>query len=127
MNMPISRYTDLSEREGEQLLPNDTTGDSAPASTRRGIFKFAASAVAAGLSLPLVEGGPAHAQEKASSLPDMHGNGFYRFAVGSFKATVISDGYADIPAWPGFAPNAAETDVNSLLAANFLSANLHFS
>jgi glyoxylase-like metal-dependent hydrolase (beta-lactamase superfamily II) len=46
----------------------------------------------------------------------LNGNGFYRFKIGDFQATVISDGYGPIPA-PIFAANASdsryESEVNS--------------
>ena len=38
----------------------------------------------------------------------LNGNGFYRFKIGDFQATVISDGYGPIPA-PIFAVNAADS------------------
>jgi hypothetical protein len=47
--------------------------------------------------------------------------GFYRFKVGDFGATVISDGYGNIPLRPILAPNASEADFKELLKANFIS------
>jgi glyoxylase-like metal-dependent hydrolase (beta-lactamase superfamily II) len=49
----------------------------------------------------------------------LNGNGFYRFNIGAFQATVISDGYGPIPA-PIFAVNAAEAELASALKANFM-------
>jgi glyoxylase-like metal-dependent hydrolase (beta-lactamase superfamily II) len=49
----------------------------------------------------------------------LNGNGFYRFKIGAFQATVISDGYGPIPA-PIFAVNAAEAELASALKANFM-------
>jgi glyoxylase-like metal-dependent hydrolase (beta-lactamase superfamily II) len=49
----------------------------------------------------------------------LNGNGFYRFKIGDFQATVISDGYGPIPA-PIFAVNAAEAELASVLKANFM-------
>ena len=49
----------------------------------------------------------------------LNGNGFYRFKIGDFQATVISDGYGPIPA-PIFAVNAAEAELASALKANFM-------
>jgi hypothetical protein len=46
------------------------------------------------------------------------GNG-YRFKIGDFQATVISDGYAPILA-PIFVVNAAEAELVSALKANFM-------
>jgi hypothetical protein len=42
----------------------------------------------------------------------LNGNGVYRFMVGDFQATVISDGYGPIPA-PIFAVNAPEAELAS--------------
>src|ERR1700733_552022 len=49
----------------------------------------------------------------------LNGNGFYRFKIGAFQATVISDGYGPIPV-PIFAVNAAEAELASALKANFM-------
>jgi hypothetical protein len=49
----------------------------------------------------------------------LNGNGFYRFKIGDFQATVISDGYGPIPA-PIFAVNAAEAELAAALRANFM-------
>jgi glyoxylase-like metal-dependent hydrolase (beta-lactamase superfamily II) len=49
----------------------------------------------------------------------LNGNGFYRFRVGDFQATVISDGHGPIPA-PIFAANASEAELASVLEANFM-------
>ena len=49
----------------------------------------------------------------------LSGYGFYRFKIGDFQATVISDGYGPIPA-PIFAVNAAEAELASALKANFM-------
>ena len=49
----------------------------------------------------------------------LNGNGFYRFKIGEFQATVISDGYGPIPV-PIFAVNASEAELASVLKANFM-------
>jgi hypothetical protein len=51
---------------------------------------------------------------------DLQGAGFYRFAIGDFKATVISDGHGMIPFWPTFAANQPEAAVLPVLEANHL-------
>jgi glyoxylase-like metal-dependent hydrolase (beta-lactamase superfamily II) len=48
----------------------------------------------------------------------LNGNGFYRFKIGDFQATVISDGYGPIPA-PIFV-NASEAELALVLKANFM-------
>src|SRR5271154_2681183 len=41
----------------------------------------------------------------------LNGNGFYRFKIGDFQATVISDGYGPIPVGPIFAINVSEAEL----------------
>src|SRR6185312_12678442 len=50
----------------------------------------------------------------------LNGNGFYRFKIGDFQATVISDGYGQIPVGPIFAMNASEAELAPALKANFM-------
>jgi hypothetical protein len=45
-----------------------------------------------------------------SEVEPLNGSGFYRFKIGDFRATVISDGYGPIPA-PIFAVNASEAEL----------------
>jgi len=57
-------------------------------------------------------------EQDAVALPSAAG--FYRFKIGNFQATVISDGYGEIPLGPVFAPNASEPELAALLRANFV-------
>jgi glyoxylase-like metal-dependent hydrolase (beta-lactamase superfamily II) len=50
----------------------------------------------------------------------LNGNGFYRFRIGDFQATVISDGYGPIPVGPIFAMNVSEAELAPVLKANFM-------
>src|SRR5271168_2154108 len=50
----------------------------------------------------------------------LNGNGFYRFKIGDFQATMISDGYGPIPVGPIFAMNASEAELAPVLKANFM-------
>jgi glyoxylase-like metal-dependent hydrolase (beta-lactamase superfamily II) len=50
----------------------------------------------------------------------LNGNGFYRFKIGDFQATVISDGYGPIPVRPIFAMNTTEAELAPVLKANFM-------
>jgi glyoxylase-like metal-dependent hydrolase (beta-lactamase superfamily II) len=52
----------------------------------------------------------------------LNGNGFYRFKIGDFQATVISDGYGPIPVGPILAMNASEAELAPVLMANFMPA-----
>jgi hypothetical protein len=50
----------------------------------------------------------------------LNGNGFYRFKIGDFQATVISDGQGPIPVSPIFVTNASEAELAAVLSANFM-------
>ena len=50
----------------------------------------------------------------------LNGEGFYRFKIGDFQATVISDGYGQIPVGPILAMNASEAELAPVLKANFM-------
>src|ERR1700747_2706064 len=50
----------------------------------------------------------------------LNGTGFYRFKIGDFQATVISDGYGPIPVGPILAMNASEAELAPVLNANFM-------
>jgi hypothetical protein len=59
--------------------------------TRRGLFGVgAATPLLAGLRLDVVSDANAN---DATARYQPHGGGYYRFGIGSLKATVISDGY----------------------------------
>ena len=51
----------------------------------------------------------------------LHGNGFYRFKIGDFRATVISDGYGDFPVRPTFVANISEAELAPVLKATLCS------
>src|SRR5258708_7231980 len=66
---------------------------------------------------------PASAQAedaRQAGAESLNGNGFYRFKIGDFQATVISDGYGQIPIWPIFAMNVSEAELAAVLQANFM-------
>src|SRR5580692_4139255 len=66
---------------------------------------------------------PASAQAedaRQAGAESLNGNGFYRFKIGDFQATVISDGYGPIPVGPILAINASEAELASVLKANFM-------
>jgi glyoxylase-like metal-dependent hydrolase (beta-lactamase superfamily II) len=50
----------------------------------------------------------------------LNGNGSYRFKIGEFQATVISDGQGPIPVSPIFVMNASEAELAPVLRANFM-------
>src|ERR1700749_3055135 len=66
--------------------------------------------------------GSAQAEDaRRAGAEPLNGNGFYRFKIGDFQATVISDGYGPIPVGPIFAMNTSEAELAPVLKANFMS------
>src|SRR5271169_3661167 len=56
----------------------------------------------------------------------LNGDGFYRFKIGDFQATVISDGYGPIPV-SILAVNASEADLAPVLKANFMHPTIQIT
>jgi glyoxylase-like metal-dependent hydrolase (beta-lactamase superfamily II) len=86
---------------------------------RRNLFRSGAIMAAAAFSglHPFVTQAAAAENARAT---DLQGAGFYRFEIGDFKATIISDGYGTIPFWPTLAANQSEADVLPALEASYL-------
>jgi len=64
--------------------------------TRRSIFRAGAGLAVAATATPLLTPASAQAEDARGAEP-LNGDGFYRFKIGDFQATVISDGYGQIP------------------------------
>ena len=89
--------------------------------TRRSVFRAGAGLAVAATATPFLTFGSAQADDaRQAGAEPLNGNGFYRFKIGDFQATVISDGYAQFPIWPTFAMNASEAEVAAVLKANFM-------
>jgi glyoxylase-like metal-dependent hydrolase (beta-lactamase superfamily II) len=58
--------------------------------------------------------------DRQAAAEPINGNGFYRFKIGDFQATVISDGYGPVPVRPVLVMNASEAEVAPVLKANFM-------
>src|ERR1700674_3677821 len=89
--------------------------------TRRSVFRAGAGLALAATATPLLN--PASAQSEVArqaGAEPLNGNGFYRFKIGDFQATVISDGYGQIPVGPILAMNASEAELAPVLKANFM-------
>src|SRR5258708_6453925 len=89
--------------------------------TRRGVFRAGVGLAIAATAAPVLT--PASAQREGASqsgADPLNGDGFYRFKIGGFQATVISDGYGQLPILPIFAMNASEAEVAPVLKANFM-------
>jgi glyoxylase-like metal-dependent hydrolase (beta-lactamase superfamily II) len=84
--------------------------------TRRHLFASAAAATAAGALTPLV-GAPARAAAPAAGA---QAPGFYRYKVGSYECTQVTDGIAQFPMPNGFVKNASKEDVAKALESVYL-------
>src|SRR4029077_17673937 len=89
--------------------------------TRRSVFRAGTGLAVAAMGTSLLT--PASAQAEAvhqAGTKPLNGDGFYRFKIGDFQATVISDGYGQIPIRPTFVMNASEAELAPVLKANFM-------
>jgi len=88
---------------------------------RRSIFRAGAGLAIAAATSPLLTPASARAEDARQADPEpLNGNGFYRFKIGDFQATVISDGYGQIPIRPILAMNVSEAELAPVLKANFM-------
>jgi glyoxylase-like metal-dependent hydrolase (beta-lactamase superfamily II) len=89
--------------------------------TRRSVFRVGAGLAVAATATPLLTPASAHAEDAPQAKAELlNGNGFYRFKIGDLQATVISDGYGQIPVGPILAMNASEAEFAPVLKANFM-------
>ncbi len=80
--------------------------------TRRRIVRAGAGLAVAAAATPLFTPASAQAQEaRQAGAEPLNGDGFYRFKIGDFQATVISDGYGQIPIRPILVMNASEAEL----------------
>jgi glyoxylase-like metal-dependent hydrolase (beta-lactamase superfamily II) len=86
---------------------------------RRSIFRAGAGLAFAATATPLLAPASAEDARRAGAEP-LNGNGFYRFKIGDLQATVVSDGYGQIPVGPILAMNASEAELAPVLKANFM-------
>jgi glyoxylase-like metal-dependent hydrolase (beta-lactamase superfamily II) len=89
--------------------------------TRRSVFRAGAGLAVAAMGTPLLT--PASAQAEGASqagAEPLNGDGFYRFKIGDFPATVISDGSGQIPIRPILAMNVSDAELAPVLKANFM-------
>jgi hypothetical protein len=88
--------------------------------TRRSVFGAGAGQAAAAATPFLIPASAQAEDARRAGVEPQNGNGFYRFKIGDLQATVISDGYGQIPIWPVFAMNASEAELAPVLKANFM-------
>ena len=85
--------------------------------SRRGVLAGTAAATAAVALSPLAGRSPAGA---AAPLVGRQAPGFYRYRVGSFEVTAVTDGTRTFPLPDTFVRNAGKAEVNSALAGLYL-------
>jgi glyoxylase-like metal-dependent hydrolase (beta-lactamase superfamily II) len=92
-----------------------------PTLTRRSVFRAGAGLAVAATATRLIIPASAQSEDahKAGAGP-LNGDGFYRFKIGDFQATVISDGYGQIPIRPILAMNVSEAELAPVLKGNFM-------
>jgi glyoxylase-like metal-dependent hydrolase (beta-lactamase superfamily II) len=89
--------------------------------TRRSVFRAGAGlAVAATAPRSLAPTSAQAEDARQGGAEPLNGNGFYRFKIGGFQATVISDGHGPIPIRPVLAMNVSEAELAPVLKANFM-------
>jgi glyoxylase-like metal-dependent hydrolase (beta-lactamase superfamily II) len=96
--------------------------------TRRSMFRAGAEPIVTGTATPLRNSAPDRAEDaRQAGTEPLNGDGFYRFRIGDFQATVISDGYGDFPVNPTFVMNISEADLDPVLKANFMQPVIQVS
>src|SRR5258708_28294733 len=88
---------------------------------RRSVFRAGVGLAIAATATPMLTPASARAEgaSQAGAEP-INGDGFYRFKIGGFQATVISDGSGQIPIRPILAMNVSEAELAPVLKANFM-------
>ena len=74
--------------------------------TRRSVFSAGVGLAIAATATLTPASARAEGASQAGAEP-LNGDGFYRFKIGDFQATVVSDGYGQIPIRPILAMNAS--------------------
>ena len=86
----------------------------------RSIFRDDAAPAVAATAAPFTPASARAEDDRQPGAESLNGNGFYRFKIGDFQATVISDGYGELPVGPVFAMNVSEGELAPVLNANFM-------
>src|SRR5580692_3594381 len=89
--------------------------------TRRSVVRASAGLAVAATATRLLPAASAQSEGAHQAGADpLNGDGFYRFKIGDFQATVISDGSGQIPIRPILAMNVSEAELAPVLKANFM-------
>ena len=86
--------------------------------TRRSVLTTAASATAGALI-----GAPVSPASAAAPPAGKQAPGFYRYKIGDFEVTVVTDGANTLPLPESFVVNAKKEEVSAALAAAYLDKN----
>ncbi len=79
--------------------------------------------LAAATALPLIATAPARA---AAPQFGKQAPGFYRYKLGSFEITVVTDGKSRVPITDAFVTNASKSEVKAALAAQFMDTEIFY-
>src|SRR3981189_2063930 len=89
--------------------------------TRRSVFRAGVGLAVAPRATPVPPPASARGEgARQAGAEALNSDGFYRFKIGDFRATVISDGSGQIPIRPILAMNASEAELAPVLKANFM-------
>src|SRR4029077_20936632 len=84
--------------------------------TRDSVFRAGRGLAVAEMPTPLFAPASVLAEDARQAGAELeNGNGFYRFKIGDFQATLISDGYGQIPLRPILAMNVSEAELAPVL------------
>src|ERR1700731_1959707 len=87
----------------------------------RSIFHDGPGPAVAATATPLLTPASAQAENaRQAGAEPLNGNGFYRFKIGDFQATVVSDGHGQLPVVPLLVSNASEAELAPVLKSNFM-------
>jgi glyoxylase-like metal-dependent hydrolase (beta-lactamase superfamily II) len=88
--------------------------------TRRSVFRAGVGLAIAATAAPVSAASALAEGASQAGADPLNGDGFYRFKIGDFQATVISDGSGQIPIRPILAMNVSEAELAPVLKANFM-------
>ena len=89
--------------------------------TRRSVFRAGTGLAIAAAVTPMLTPASVRAEDaRQAGAEPLNGDGFYRFKIGDFQATVISDGYGQLPIRPILAMNVSEAELAPMLKTNFM-------
>src|SRR5258706_5021651 len=88
--------------------------------SRRSVFRAGVGLAVAAMATPLLTSASRAEGASQAGAARLNVNGFYRFKIGDFQATVLSDGYGQLPVGPVLAMNAPEGELAAGWKANLM-------